>query len=289
MRFESKKAAYEVVSTLFQGSVNNCYVAGREDGSGTVLYTLLVLHEHEAVYALMEILMRWEPVSSALEGDQKEAALLDSFSNGKEYVLVFPYRPERELSEFYVGEVCPLSVCEEVCFNLILSCITAGLPYPLLYLVLEQGKINIARDNGIYLSYGLDLKELDRTRTERDCASKCADILLWILSSKESEKSIVYELLTKKAANKGYSYFTEIYRDLRIATAPEKKLNILQKIRGFFVRNADNIFGILFWVALIAAIIAFVLLLTNLVVGDIPFLRLFYNSFKKIGTESLAQ
>ena len=45
----------------------------------------------------------------------------------------------------------------------------------------------------------------------------------------------------------------------------------------------------LFWVSLILVIIALAMLFSNLVLGDIPWLRLFINSFKRIGTESLTR
>ncbi|MBR1877209.1 MAG: hypothetical protein IJ805_08890, partial [Lachnospiraceae bacterium] len=81
--------------------------------------------------------------------------------------------------------------------------------------------------------------------------------------------------------------FTELYRDIQIASTPAEKRKITTKIRSFFYRNADTLFGILFWISLILAVIAVAFLLSNLVVGDIPILRILYNSFKQIGTEKL--
>ncbi len=290
MKFDSPKGTYEVVGTLLSGKVNSCYVSRMEGQNPNILYTMIGIHEHETVLMLMEILKEWNTDDFSLPNNpDNETVIQDSFSNGNDYILVFPHRTGRPVSDFYVGEAYELEECEEVCFNVLLTCITAGVPYPLLYLLLEQGKLNIARDKSIYLSYDIDLSSLDKTKMERDCATKCADILLELLESKANEKSIVYELLTKKVENKSYSFFTEIYRDLRIATAPEKKMNILKRIKSFFVRNADTLFGILFWVCLFLAIAALLMLISHLVVGDIPFLRLFFNSFKKIGTESLTQ
>ncbi len=283
MIFESSAAAYSVVSTLFSGKVNDCFAAKRLDQASGNMYTLIVIRDHETVLKLLQIHGEDDPEHK--EGE----ALIECFSSGQDFVLVFPYRMDRDLKSFYVGEAYTLEQCEEICFNLILTCLSAGLKFPLLYLILDQECLNLARDNSIYLSFRLDLEGLDRTRTERDCATRCADILLELLATKAKEKSVVYELLSKKAANKSYGSFTELYRDLRIAAAPVEKGNILQRIKAFFHRNADRLFGIFFWICLIAAIIALILLLSNLVVGDVPFLRLFYNSFQKIGTESLKQ
>ena len=283
---------YVIAGTLFCGKVNDCFAARRRDSSDASLYTLIVIHEHETVHEFLDI--ERDDARNSFESPDSAAgfsggALIDGFSDGKDFILVFPYRPERLLESFYAGEAYPLSQCEEICFNLILSCLSSGLRYPLLFLILDQKLINLAKDDSIYFSYRMDLENLDSKKNERDCATRCADILLELLSSKEKEKSVVYELLSRKAANKSYSTFTELYRDLRIAAAPVKKGNLLQKIKAFFHRNADRLFGILFWIALIVGIVALVMLITNLVVGDIPFLRLFYNSFQKIGTESLKQ
>ncbi|MCR4657915.1 MAG: hypothetical protein K5770_17080 [Lachnospiraceae bacterium] len=280
MIFESRGGGYEAVSSLLHGKVNDCYVAKNVGNDNGVMYTLVVLHDHDTVLSLLEVYG---------EASDYEGPLIETFSSGQDFVLVFPYRTERALKDFYVGEAYTLERCEEICFNLILTCMTSGIKSPILYLILNQWLLNIARDDNIYLSYRMDFEPLDITLTERDCATECADILLELLSSKAREKSVVYELLQKKVANKSYSTFTELYRDMRIAATPVKKGNIIRRIKAFFHRNSDTLFGILFWVCLIAAIVAIILLITNLVVGDIPFLRLFYNSFKKIGTESLVQ
>jgi hypothetical protein len=281
-----------IVGSLFQGKVNECFAARRKDSSDGSLFTLVVIHEHETVHEFLDI--ERDDARNDFESSEDApafsgGAIIDGFSDGKDFILVFPYRPERLLESFYVGEAYPLKQCEEICFNLILACLSSGLRFPVLFQILDQKLINISRDDSIYFSYRMDLETLDAKKNERDCATRCADILLELLSSKEKEKSVVYELLTRKAANKSYSTFTELYRDLRIAAAPVKKGNLIQRIKAFFHRNADRLFGILFWIALIVGIIALVLLVTNLVVGDIPFLRLFYNSFQKIGTESLKQ
>jgi hypothetical protein len=188
-----------------------------------------------------------------------------------------------------VGEALTLSEIEEIGTNFLLTCMTASLPYPVLYLILEQGQINISKDGGIYLSYAIDLKDLDLRKTERDCTVKCAQILREMLSTKADEKNISYELISRKSDNNSYSNFTELYRDLRIAAMPVEKRGILVRIKSFFVRNADTIFGILFWVCLILGIIALVMLLSHVVWGNVPIIRWFINTFKTIGTESLLQ
>ncbi|MCR5409852.1 MAG: hypothetical protein K6E90_02610 [Lachnospiraceae bacterium] len=287
MTFESRSLCYNVTSTILRGTVNDCYTARPLEGNDGREFTLVVMKDHEAVKSLMEVVVdksrRGEPA------DGSNPALIETFTSGDSFVLVFPYRQDRPLDRFFVGEAYTLERCEEICTNLILSCISCGLPYPVLYLILDQGLVNLTRDDGIYLSYSVDLADLDKTKTERDCTVKCADIMLSVLETKSDVKNISYELISRKSANNSYGRFTELYRDLRIASAPVKKSSLIVKIKSFFARNADTLFGILFWVSLILGIIALVLLLTHLVWGDVPFLRIFFNSFKNIGTESLQQ
>ncbi len=286
MTFQSRDTSYIVVSTVFKGAVNDCYIARPQGGGDGRDFTLVVINDHETVKTLMEI---ESGQRGGIDRSSFEGVLVDSFTSGNSYILVFAYRQERPLDSFFVGEAYTLHRCENICTNLMLTCISCGLPYPMLYLILEQGLINLARDDSIYLSYSMDLKDLDRAKGERECAVKCADVMLSVLETKSDEKNISYELLSKKSANNSYSRFTELYRDLMIASAPVQKRSILVRIKSFFHRNADLLFGILFWISLILAIVALILLFTHLVWGDVPFLRIFFNSFKNIGTESLLQ
>ncbi len=281
MTYQSRNISYEVVSTIISTAVNDCYIARREGAADGREYTLIVIKDHDTVKRLMEILI---DIRSG-----GEIALQESFTSGQSYVLVLPYRTDRPLSSFFVGEAYSLTRCEDICTNLLLNCISCGLPYPLLYLILDQDMINLAKDDSVYFSYALDLTKLDGTKGERECAVRCADIMLSILSTKSDQKNVSYQLLSKKSANNSYSHFTELYRDLRIASTPVRKSNFLVRIKSFFYRNSDRLFGILFWICLILGIVALVLLLTHLVWGDVPFLRIFFNSFKNIGTESLQQ
>lgn len=281
MTFESHNSSYTVVSTLFDGPANCCYMARLSNDMEGRSFTIIAVRDHNAIRALMEAESRIETI--------KDSQLVDSFSYGNDYVLVFPYRQDRPLDKFFVGEALTLNQVEEIGTNLLLTCMSASLPYPFLYLMLEQGQINVSKDGGIYLGFNVDLSGIDVKRTERDCTVKCAQILRDILSTKADQKNISYELISRKSENNSYSNFTELYRDLRIAAMPVEKYGLLVRIRSFFHRNADLLFGILFWVCVILGIIALVLLLTHVVWGDLPFFRLFINNFKNIGTESLQQ
>ena len=281
MTFESQKSSYTVVSTLFSGEANCCYMARLTEDMGGRSFSIVAVRDHDAIRMLMEA------ESKVVDIDRSQ--LIDAFSYGNDYILVFPYRQERPLSRFFVGESMTLGEIEDIGTNLLLTCMTASLPYSLLYLLLDQGQINLSKDGGIFLGYNMDLKDLDLKRTERDCTVKCAQILKDMLSTKADEKNISYELISRKSENNSYNTFTELYRDLRIAAMPVEKTGIIVRIKSFFHRNADLLFGILFWVCLILGIIALVLLLSHVVWGNVPIIRWFINTFKIIGTESMQQ
>ena len=281
MTFESQNANYTVVSTLFSGEANCCYMARLSDDMNGRSFTIVAVKDHDVIRTLME--------ASSKIRNLEESQLVDAFTYGNDFVLVFPYRQERPLDRFFVGESMSLSQVEEIGTNLLLTCISASLPFPMLYLLLEQGQINLSKDGGIYLTYNMDLRDLDVRRNERDCTVKCAEILREILATKSDQKNISYELISRKSDNNSYNSFTELYRDLRIAAMPMERYGILVRIKSFFSRNADLLFGILFWVCVILGIVALILLLSHVVWGDVPIFRLFINNFKNIGTESLQQ
>ena len=281
MVFSSRKSQYTVVAVISRGDINDCYVAKREGSSDGSQYTLILIKDHDTIKNFLEMYRR-----SRISGD---SPLIDSFSVENDYVLVYPYRQERLLKDFYVGDAMTVTECESVCINLIMSCISSNLPYPFLYLLIKQGLINISKDGSVYFGYAADLSELDLSKGEKNCASECAALLVVLLEPKSSEKSVSYELLLRRTRYQSYDHYAELYRDLSIAAAPTEKGNLLLRIKSFFARNADTFFGILFWICLILVIVALTMLISHTFIGDIPWLRLFFNSFKEIGTETLLQ
>ena len=74
-----------------------------------------------------------------------------------------------------------------------------------------------------------------------------------------------------------------------MAQVPLKKDGILTKIRRFFRHNQDRIFRLVLILAVLMGILALTMVVSQIIFGDVPFLRLFVNTFKQIGTESLLQ
>ncbi|MCR4704948.1 MAG: hypothetical protein K5641_02670 [Lachnospiraceae bacterium] len=279
MIYESTKMQLKPVSTLRQSKINDIVICRDMAAGGANLYTVAVIKDHETARKFLKVCQDYPEWTEEIT----------TFSVQGEFVVAFPYKTERNLFSFYMGDTYDLTTCEDICINVILTCIATRIPAPILYLILEQRKLNLSKDHSVYFDYDLDLSDFDAEKTERDCTVQCASILLELLAPKESQKAISYILLQKKIAKRSYRKFTELYKDIRIAAAPKNKQSLIRSVRFFFKRNKDIIFRVLFWICMILLVLVLVSLISQLIFGDIPFLRIFFNSFETIGTESLLQ
>jgi hypothetical protein len=270
-----------VVATKSVGEVNDCYICRDLSSPGGILYTVIVVHQHDVVRDVLSLF--------TLSGRKGEQILIDEFSSGEKHVYVFPYHKERPLFDFYEGDSLTLSQCEDICISIILACITSDLPYPILYMLLKNDKLNLSSDRSVFFSYDMDLSELDPEIGESECTDVCASILLKLLEPKSGQKATSYYLLQKKTANGSYHRFTDLYRDITIAAVTKKKITPWFVIKLWFKRNADTIIGVLFWISLILGIFALSIILSKFFLGGNSWFRLLFNTFKKIGTESLVQ
>lgn len=281
MIYQSQKMRLKTIRVIEQTPVNDILICQDQNAAEEGLYTVLAVHDHEIVKKILTVYGQSEY--------EMKSSCIDSFSDQGVFLLVYPYYRERSLERFYMGTTYTLSECEDVCINTILTCISAELPYPLLYLILEQKQLQLARNHNVYLEYMINLETLNPEITERDCVVQCAKILRELLEPKAAQKAVSYQLLDKKIAKKSYHRFTELYKDVRIAAVSKNKNGLLGRLRAWFLRNRDRLFKILLWVSVILLLLVVVSFVTQAIFGDIPWLRLFFNGFKKIGTESLLQ
>lgn len=279
MVYQSQKMNLECLQIVKKSRVNDICVCRDLSTAAGNLYTLLMIKEHQVAKAYLEVFEQ--------AGMSAQDSYIHNFSEQGVFCMAFEYKQERPLSKFYAGGSYTLAECETICENLIMTCMMSNLPYPILYLILKQGQINLARDHSVYLGYGIDLTELDTKKTERDCAVQCASIIRELLSSKKAQKAFSYRLLEKKISRKSYDRFTELYKDIRITAAPKKEKGIRRKLMRLWNKNQDTVFRILLVICVVLAVLAAVSLICQLVFGDIPWLRIFFNGFKVIGTESL--
>ena len=277
----------EVVSQVFHGSVNDVVVCRDSLSASDTLYTLLVVHDRECARKLLTVLEEGRRTD--------EPACLMCFAQNETMLFLFPYRKERKFSAFAAGQVTSARAGEAIGVNLVVECLSTALPWPLLYLVLEQDCVQIAQDNTIYFTMALDLAELELARTERNCVSSCARLLLELLDRpaaggwRRHKKLKSFELIWKKMAKNAYTGFPELYQDIKLTALPQMKPSLRSRGRIFWQENRDRLFRILLVVCLLLAAVAAVVLISQLIFGDVPLLRLFRHTFDVIGTENLHQ
>ena len=128
MIYYAQNMELEVISQVFHGSVNDVAVCrDRLSASGT-LYTLLVVRDRECARKLLTV----------MEGNQRsgESVCLLQFSQNETMLFLFSYREERKFSSFAAGQMTSPEAGEAIGINLVMECLSTGLPWPLLYMVL---------------------------------------------------------------------------------------------------------------------------------------------------------
>ena len=277
----------EVISQVFHGSANDVAVCrDRLSASGT-RYTLLAVHDRECARKMLTV----------MEDNQRsgESACLLQFSQNETMLFLCPYREERKFSAFASGQMTSPEAGETIGINLVMECLSVNLPWPLLYLVLEQDCVQIAKDNTVYFTMILDLKELEPTRTERNCVSSCARLLLDLLAGptaggkRRRKKLKSFELIRKKTGKNVYTGFPELYQDIKVTALPQVKPSLKSRFRIFWQNNRDRLFRLLLVLCILLLAAAVVILVSQLIFGDVPLLRLFRHTFDVIGTENLHQ
>ena len=266
---------------IFHGEVNDIVVCQDiADGSKTY-YTVLVIHDRTLAKKLMDMFHT--------DKEQKNDRFVIDFTWKNSYVMVFTYVKERPLKQFFTSEIATLQECETLAQNLTVECLAGGIPYPILYLQLKQDQIHISKDKSIYLGYNIDLAEFSQKRTEKDCATLCAQKIFGYIESLSAQKATSYKLLEKKVWKSGYQRFTDLYKDLKMAAQPLKKEGPILRFKKFIKHNQDRFFKVLIVVCVMLGLLALAMILSQMIFSDVPFLRIFFNPFKVIGTESLLQ
>ncbi len=272
---------------VFRGKVNDVIVCQNMADSTMPYYTVWIVHDRRMAKKLMQLF------HDARE--QKKTKFIADFIWKDNYLMVFDYVKERPLQQFFTSEIATLAECEEMALNLTVECMASGVPYPVLYLQLQQNQIHISSDKNVYLSYAVDLESFSPYITERECATLCAQKLFPLLGQVSAgrkgklSKATSYRLLESRSWKSGYHRFMDLYKDLKMAAVPLKKDGFFKQLQKFYRHHQDTIFRLLLVVCVVAAILALITLVSQMLFGDIPFLRLFVNTFKVIGTESLLQ
>lgn len=280
MVYQSDHLTLHSVMDVFHGEVNDVMICEEISGSRGNYYTLVAVKDHETVKKLLRIIKRSE---------RSMDCCVDMFTSNNCFCIVFPYIKERRLADFYMAKAIPLALCEEICLSLLLQCMSSTLPYPLLELVLKQRQIHLLKDNSIVLGYCIDLSELNENSGQKECTMQCAIRIRELLQEKATKKNVSYQLLLKKIPKQSYQDFRELYKDIRLSKTNIGKQGIRKRLRSVWLRNQSALFRLLLVLSIILAALVILMFLSDVIWGDIPFLRFFINTFKQIGTESLTK
>ena len=280
MIYESQGMQLNTIRVVRKGTANDVYICRDDSSQAGSLYTLWVVRDHNIVRQLLHMFES--------KGDRMDA-YLGSFSWNGDFCMVFPYKAERPMRSFYNGDKFPLPKCEVICSNLVTACMTEGVPYPVLYLMLQQEQIHLAKDDSVFFSYQVGLEELDSTVGEKECVVQCARILMELLTPKSYQKAISYTLVKKKVEKKSYNSFLELYKDIQIASQTSTKIGLRARLNTELKVQKDRIFRALLILSLALILLVLVSLLAQVIFGEAPWLRIFSNHFRIIGTENLVQ
>lgn len=273
--YRSDHMTYEPVMVVLQGEVNDILICRDAVSERNHYYTFLVIHDHEIMKRLLSVM------EQSVHGF---ACCVEIFQQGNVYCAVFPHVKERFLKSFYMPAQFSLQTCGEICENLILACMLSKLPYPLLYLALEQEQVHLRKDYSVELGCGVELDELNEEIGEGECARQCARVIRELLEPGKRRESMAYRLFMKKW---DYKTFGSLYRDLRLVKGTLHKRGRLANLRLFLRSHRHNMFQLLRIVCMGVIALALVSLVSRVIWGEIPFLRIFVNHFQVIGTESL--
>lgn len=277
MVYQIKNMLLNVTQELSKGDVNDVVICQDLSAVTKIFYTVLIIKKHEVAKRLLKI----------YEKADSERTYVTKGTYKDNYLMVYPYDEERRLKNFFGTGIYNMVECEKLCSEIVIECVTSKIPYPIMYLQLLQNRINISRYREIYFSYTLDLKELSETIGEKECVTICAKTIFSLLDKVMDEDNVSYTLIKKKIKREGYTQFIDLYKDIQAATLTLERRNIGVRVKAFFEKNRERIFRTVLVICLTVGFIALIMLLSQLIFGDIVFYRFFINTFKKIGTESL--
>jgi hypothetical protein len=279
MIFYAGDMVLESVRDVRDGPKNSVSICRDLNSPVGAHYTLLTVKDRALAKRLIAIFENSERVPP--DGVSSYVAC---FTQNELLCYLFDYREERKIGLFAPGQITSAKAWESVCVNLVLACLSSPVPFPLLALSLETDNVHLEKDGTVFFTPYYDLTRLSEENGEAVCARKCAELMLSLLGTKGRLKSA--ELMRKKLAKSAFRNLPELYRDIKVTELPERK-NLRAYAKGVWRRNRDRLFTVLLVLCVIAAVFAVIVLISQLLFGNVPVLRIFERCFDVIGLRSL--
>jgi hypothetical protein len=279
MIIEAPRARYECISHLLHSQCNDVYVCREISGDDEREYLLNMVNDRRIAKNFL--------VSLGCEGRFTDC--IDCFTWEENLCIIFRYIRRRSVDRFYLPEHLTVEECNTIFRNLVFACMTAQVPYPLLYLVLRQRRFNLEPDLSVTLDYCVDMSRFDTEASEEDCLGECLSRILIFLDRKDDDNDAAYKVLTKRYSRNSYGSFVELYNDMDNANFTLEKETFRKKLKRFWGDYGHRIWLVVKSLLFIIGIVAIILLVCDFLFGDIPFMRIFINSFKEIGERDLSR
>lgn len=275
MTFSSDKTEYICVGDCLQNETNDVYICKNSGMNDT--YYLWAIKDHR--------------IARQITGYFEKESIpdnIDLFTMGTTLYVVFPYKKERNLEEFFSVQVQSLAETMEICCNMILLCMTSGMPVSLLYILLKQKQWNLGLDRTVYFSYAISLENLE-DKTENDCTRILGKYIQKRLEESGYTSWSGYRLLKMKNEKFQYRTFAELYKDMESGILIVKESSFFQRLKYFIAEKKPTFFRVLKRACLVIGVVALFLFISKCILGENIISFLFVNSFKTIGTESMLQ
>jgi hypothetical protein len=279
MIFYAGDKVLEPVRDVFDGPKNSVSICRDLSSPVGAHYTLLTVKDRALAKRLIEIF-----ANSTRVLREDVLPYVACFAQNELLCYLFDYREERKIGLFAPGQIGSAKAWESVCVNLALECLSSPIPFPLLALALEPDNVHLEKDGTVFFTPYYDLARLSEEDGEAVCARKCVELMLSLLETRGRLKSA--ELMRKKLAKNAFRSLPELYRDIKITELPEKK-KFRAYTKGVWRRNSDKLFTALLVVCVIAAVFAIIVLISQLLFGNVPILRVFERCFDVLGLRSL--
>lgn len=282
MLLNTEKTQYRIVREVLIGEVNDVYVCQNKNESAAPYKTVWLVKERRIAKELM----------GTLDGVCEER-----FMHNEAAGFVFAYGGERPLGRFYLNAVqSDAASASKIWLELVVRCMTSGLPPSVLNVLLKQRQIHIGADGDIWLGCFPDLSEYDPQAGEKENVALCAACIMELIESglaaktADAAKNIrVMKLIQKKLDRNEYQEFMQLYSDLRLMTRRSGERSRKEWLKDIAASRQDTIYRVLAAVCIVLVCVVILMLAGHLLFGEFSFWKLFHKPLEQIGTESLLQ
>ncbi len=211
---------------------------------------------------------------------------ITNFMVGNINCMVLPFAEDRNILEFGFLYNEEQRNDLELFKKIVFQCMTSGLPWEVLYAIINENKINITEAGEVYFTYDIIFTDIE-SKCESDIVNLLGDYLEKMMEKSTYKNWSSYRVIYMKNKRQNYRTLSELYQDINNNIT----LDAIDTLRGRITRayrnHKERISHVVKICCVVIGIVALIVFLSNTVFDVSPLYRLFVNTFKKIGTESM--